>query len=154
MARNYTGLLKPVPLTISGTISLPASLAAGSQTYVTVVPDPTQPTITTNGFTAPSSETWVVTGVETYTAPSPDGVIRFKVNMVDQNVTFGPLSQTLPTIYHRKALQNFLELEPNAQAQPYFVNTSANGSTATTLDVQIYITRLPRGYKGPFAVYS
>jgi len=154
MAKNYTGILRPVPLTISGTISLAANLPAGSITYVTVTPDPTQPSITTNGFSAPSSETWVVTGVETYTAPAVDGVIRFKVNTVDQNITFGPLSQTLPTIYHRKSLQNFLELEPNAQAVPYFINTQANGTTAVTLNVQIYITRLPRGYKGPFAVYS
>lgn len=154
MAKNYTGLLRPVPLTISGTISMAASLPAGSLTYVSVTPDPTQPTVSSNGFSAPSSETWVVTGVETYSAPSPDGVVRFKINTVDQNVTFGPLSQTLPTIYHRKSLQNFLELEPNAQAQPYFVNTAANGSAAAVLDIQIYITRLPRGYKGPFAVYS
>lgn len=151
---NYTGLLKPVPLTVSGTISLAASLPAGSLTYISVVADPTQPTVSSNGFSAPSSETWVVTGVETYTAPATDGVIRFKVNTVDQNVTFGPLSQTLPTIYHRKALQNFLELEPNAQAQPYFVNSAAAGSAAETISVQIFITRLPRGYKGAFAVYT
>lgn len=151
---NYTGLLKPVPLTVSGTISLAASLPAGSLTYISVVADPTQPTVSSNGFSAPSSETWVVTGVETYTAPATDGVIRFKVNTVDQNVTFGPLSQTLPTIYHRKALQNFLELEPNAQAQPYFVNSATAGSAAETISVQIFITRLPRGYKGAFAVYT
>ena len=154
MAKNYTGLLRPVPLTVSGTITLAASLAAGNLTYVSVVADPTQPSVTANGFTAPSSETWVVTGVETFTAPATDGVIRFKVNTVDQNVSFGPLSQTLPSIYHRKSLQNFLELEPNAQAQPYFINTAAAGTATATIDVQIYITRLPRGYKGAFAVYS
>ena len=151
---NYTGLLRPVPLTLEGSISLAASLAAGSITYVVITPDPTQPSVTTNGFHAPSSETWVVTGVETYSAPAVDGVVRFKINTVDQNVTFGPLSQTLPTIFHRKALQNFLELEANADTQPYFVNYTAGGTASTAIDVQMFITRLPRGYKGAFTVYS
>ena len=151
---NYTGLLRPVPLTLSGTITVAASAAAGSATYVVITPDPTQPSVTTNGFHAPSSETWVVTGVETYSAPAIDGVVRFKVNTVDQNVTFGPLSQTLPTIFHRKALQNFLELEANAETTPYFVNYAAGGTASTAIAVQIFITRLPRGYKGAFTVYS
>ena len=147
---NYTKLQAPVPLSIIGSSTVSASATAGQSFSFALQSDPTQPGTTYTYLTAPPTESWLVHGVESLSTPAIDGVVTWKVDNVDQNIIFGPLSVTLPTIYHQRSFKaSYVDIGPTSRGQPYFVLAAANGTTTVTVNVQFYITRVPVGYKGP-----
>ena len=147
---NYTKLQAPVPLTIIGSSTVSASATAGQSFVFNLQSDPTQPGTTYTYLTAPPTESWLVHGVESLSTPAIDGVVTWKVDNVDQNITFGPLSVTLPSIFHQKSFKtSYVDIGPTSRGQPYLVITAANGTTTVTVDVQFYVMRVPVGYRGP-----
>jgi hypothetical protein len=150
----YSSLNAEVPLNIKAVAKVAGSAVAGSETYLTFTPDPTQPTDTTTALKVPPDEAWIIFDVYTpVQTPAIDGYVAFRVNKKDQNITFGPLSATYKNTYGYLELQSAISADPNSEVQSKYVIDVANGATtATTVSVNIRIKRVPKGYTGQLSL--
>lgn len=149
MTSNYTALAKPIRNTFNALITIPANNPMGTAVNLTIYTDPEQPSITSTFLQAFSNEEWYIYKVKSMSSPAIDGIIKFRVDTIAQNISFGPLSATLPSLEHTEDFINdFMVLQPMATGQPYFVPYAANGSVAINQYVQIYVLRVPLSYKG------
>lgn len=81
--------------------------------------------------------------------PTVDGVIKFRVDTIGQNIVFGPLSATLPSLEHIESFQeDYIVLQPNAVGQPYFVCSQTGPTVSITQSIQLYVVRVPLSYSG------
>lgn len=146
---NYSTLTGEVPLNIKSSVSIAASAASGTSGYLKFVPDPTQPTVTSTALQVPPDEAWVVFDVYSpVQTPAVDGYITFTVNRKPQNITFGPLSATYKNVFGYLEVSSAISANPNSQIQAQFITDAANGTTATTVTINVRIKRVPVNYTG------
>ena len=146
---NYTAITKPVRNTFDADIVIPANAVKGQAINLTIYTDPENPAITSANLKALSNETWYVYKIKSLGTPNVDGIIKFRVNGINENISFGPLSATLPSLEHVEDFQNdYIVLEPNATGQPYFIANTAGPTVSVTQSIQIYVVRVPDSYTG------
>ena len=146
---NYTAIEKPVRNTFDADIVIPANATKGQMINLTIYTDPENASITSASLKAVSNETWYVYKIKSLGTPNVDGVIKFRVNSINENIVFGPLSATLPSLEHIESFQeDYIVLEPNAIGQPYFVANQAGPTVSVTQSVQLYVIRVPDTYTG------
>ena len=150
MSSGYTRLTAPTPQTFIGTVNNGgAKLSVGAVIPFNFVTDPTQPNLTVPYLRVPPSEKWLVYQVYVPSSPSIDGLVKIKINGIDQNVQWGPLSQTVPTQYHVVAQNSQVLAQPNDELSFQLVLTSAVNTTATvTQTVYFNVMRMPKNYRG------
>lgn len=149
----YTRLAGEVPLDISATFPVAASALAGTQTRASFLTDPTQPGDTSPNLDVPPDEFWLIFDVYSpVQTPALDGYVLFRVNKKDQNITFGPLSATYKNIFGYQQLQSTLLADPNSTISAFLVNSAANGTEVTNVNVNVRIKRIPVGYNGPLTM--
>ncbi|MEM3858588.1 MAG: hypothetical protein QW478_04175 [Candidatus Micrarchaeaceae archaeon] len=151
MSSRYTRLTAPTPLAIPASFSNNGTkLAQGAKAPVYVVLDATLPNQTEQQIRIPPTEQWLFYQVYTPTAPSADAFISIKINGVDQNVTWGPLSQTLPTQYHVISQNAKILAKPNDIVQFFAIlaNTAMNTTAVVSQSFYINAMRIPSGYRG------
>ena len=81
-----------------------------------------------------------------------DGVVRFKVNGTEQQIQFGPMSQTLKSFNQPVSLKNAVLAESNDTLQPQYILNAANGTASETINLIMQIKRVPNSYKGPITL--
>ena len=146
---NYTAITKPVRNTFDADIVIPANAVKGQAINITIYTDPENPSITSANLKALSNETWYVYKIKSLGTPNVDGIIKFRVNGINENISFGPLSATLPSLEHVENFQeDYIVLEPNATGQPYFIANTAGPTVSVTQSIQIYVVRVPDSYTG------
>ena len=146
---NYINLVGEVPLNIRASVAIAASLPAGQSVYMKFTPDPTQPSVTSTSLRVPPDEGWIIYDVYSPVAvPAVDGDITFRVNKKNQEITFGPLSGTYKNVFGFIELSAAISANPNSSVEALFVTAAANGTTATTVLVNMRIKRVPQGYTG------
>ena len=79
-------------------------------------------------------------------------MVRFKVNGTEQQIQFGPMSQTLKSFNQPVSLKNAVLAESNDTLQPQYILNAANGTTAETINLIMQIKRVPNSYKGPITL--
>ena len=146
---SYSTLSGEVPLNIKASVAIAASLASGSSVYLKFTPDPTQPSVTSTALQVPPDEAWVVYDVYSpVQTPAVDGYVSFTVNRKPQNITFGPLSATYKNIFGFIEVSSAISANPNSQVQANFITDAANGTTTTTVNINVRIKRVPINYTG------
>ena len=151
--KMYSNLQGEVPLDIDATVTVAASTAQGTSTYMSFITDPTQPSVTSTSLTVPPDEYWLVYDVYTpVQTPNIDGYVTFRVNSKDQNITFGPLSATYKNIFGYAELSASIMADPNSTVAARFINSVANGTAAVTDNIHVRIKRVPVGYTGKITV--
>jgi len=153
MGRYRMSFVKPTaPYTQSwiGTVSIPASAAAGTVVGATINTDLSSGTQYTT-VPLPSDQYLLVYDVFVTAAPSVDGFVQFKVNNISQGQSFGPLSQTQRTFGSGRLTMrnNPLVITPSGLLSVAYITAAANGTSAVTQTFNISVMFIPRGYKGP-----
>lgn len=146
---NYTAVERPVRNTFDADIVIPANAQKGQAVNLTIYTDPENPSLTSTSLKAVSDEVWYVYKIKSLGTPTVDGVIKFRVDTIGQNIVFGPLSATLPSLEHIESFQeDYIVLQPNAVGQPYFVCSQTGPTVSITQSIQLYVVRVPLSYSG------
>ena len=146
---NYTGLEKPITNAFTAQIVVAPNAFMGTAINLTIYTDPENTTFTSSSLKPPISERWYVYKIKSIGTPAMDGVLKFRVDTIGQNIIFGPLSATLPSLEHvEELMSDYLTLEPTMVGEPYFVTGTPNGSAQITEYIQIYVRRVPLIYTG------
>ena len=151
-SNNYAVQTKPIPFMLTGSATIAGSAPAGTAVFASLIGDPSQPSVAVTTLSAPPDETWLISDIYSpVQSPAIDGVFQFKVNLKDQNMVFGPLSQTYRNVFGYISLKDVgpITIPPNGTAQIKFITSTANSSTtAVTVSFNVNITRIPAGYSG------
>ena len=152
----YVKFQAPVNLDLAVQVTIPASADNGSTNLFTIAIDPTIPSNTSTDLKVYSGEYWYVYNVYSPVSITAfggtDGVVRFKVNGTEQQIQFGPMSQTLKSFNQPVSLKNAVLAESNDTLQPQYILNAANGTASETINLIMQIKRVPNSYKGPITL--
>ena len=153
---EYVKFQNPVNLDLAVQVTIPASAANGSTNLFTIALDPTIPSNTSTDLRVYAGEYWYIYNVYSPVALTAfggtDGVVKFKVDGTEQQIQFGPMSQTSKTFNQAISLKNAVLATSNKSVQPQYILNAANGTTAETINLIMQIKRVPNGYSGPITL--
>ena len=147
---SYTRLTAPVPQVWLVQFPVAANQSAGYPVQGTIIPNPESPQYTASVYTVDSDAVFYIYNVyapSTTALAGLDGVVKFKVNGVDQNVKFGPLSQTIPSQYHIQTPPPIV-VPPAGRVEIFLVLLTNNGTAAVTVNAVVNVMKSPIGYSG------
>ena len=124
-SNQYSTLISEVEKDVVGSLTIPASQAAGQITYLQFANDPELPTVLDNYYQSPSTQKSVLFGVYVTSTLSVDGYLKFSVDDVETNITFGPLNPTNINIMNPVQFDHAIVLLPNSKLKVKFVQSSA-----------------------------
>ena len=126
MASNqYSTLLSEVEKDVFGVLNIPASQSAGQITYLQFANDPELPDVLDNYYESPTTQKQVLFGIYVTSSLAVDGFLKFVVNEVDTNITFGPLNPTNINIQNPVQFDHAIVLTPNSKMKVKFVQNIA-----------------------------
>ena len=139
-----------IPLDLIITFNYPANGALYTPLPGTIQNAPTngnQPEVIAH---APPDEQWLLD--EVYASSSAalagsDGYVTFNVNGKATNMQFGPLSDTLPTLFGQLQSAEGISVPPNGAVQVFFL-PSVTQTVAATVTAKVRFKRVPKGYAG------
>ena len=153
---EYVKFQNPVNLDLGVSVTIPASAANGSTNLFTIAIDPTIPSNTATDLKVYAGEYWYIYNVYSPVALTAyggtDGVVKFKIDGTEQQVQFGPMSQTVKSYNQAVSLKNAILATSNKSVQPQYILNAANGTTAVTINLIMQIKRVPNGYTGPITL--
>ena len=155
--KNRSTAIKPYYFFLQGNFTIPASSLPMPQVMSSIGiigqdntgPGPIQ-NISTHQFEAMKNERLILYDVQALSAPVVDGYLAFKVDNIDENINFGPVSVLLPSFYHR-GLFSFkpIQVGPNSSIAPIFrMSQSGVSNSTSTVSVQFYFVSVPTSYNG------
>ena len=125
MASNqYSTLVSEVEKDVYGVLNIPASQSAGQITYLQFANDPELPNVLDNYYESPSTQKQVLFGIYVTSSLPVDGFLKFVVNEVDTNITFGPLNPTNINIQNPVQFDHEIVLIPNSKLKVKFVQNT------------------------------
>lgn len=147
MASNqYSSLISEVEKDVVGSLNIPASQSAGQLTYLQFANDPELPNSLDNYYESPTTQKMVLFGIYVTSTLSVDGFLKFVVNEVDTNVTFGPLNPTNINIQNPVMFDHAIVLVPNSKMKVKFIQSSATtDSVSETIGLRFMMA--PAGQK-------
>ncbi len=147
---SVTRAVAPYPQTWTCTTAqIAASAPAGTVVSVNIVTDLSVGT-SYSTVLIPPSQFLVIYDVYATSTPSPDGLVGFKVDNIQQGQNFGPLSQTLRSYGSgRLSMRNNpLIIRNSGLLSLSFITTTANGTSAAQVSFIVQVLYVPRDYKG------
>jgi hypothetical protein len=142
---SFTGLRQPITQVIRVKFSIPANSPQGTVLIGDVITDPALDA--KKELTVPANEIWHVT--EIYAEESADvgvdGYVDLKVNDLNQNLRFGPLKQTLKTLFKPVALRQAIVIDRLSKVNFLFQTRVTSGASATTTTITVEVVRVPAG---------
>ena len=151
LGTQFTKLTQPTPYVVTVSFSIASGAGAGSTVQGQFVVNPAQPNLTTAQLPVPYNEKWAIVDAYATASPAVDGYLQFSFGLIQQPISYGPLSQTLRSLYARIKFTPIL-LPPNATLQVYYVLIET-ASASATVTANLNIMRLPIDYSGPVPVF-
>ena len=130
-SNQYSTLISEVEKDVVGNLKIPASQAAGQITYLQFANDPELPAVFDNYYQSPSTQKSVLFGIYVTSSLSVDGYLKFTVDDVETNITFGPLNPTNINIQNPVQFDHAIVLLPNSKLKVKFVQNAATTSEVT-----------------------
>ena len=131
VSNQYSTLISEVEKDVVGYINIPASQNAGQITYLQFANDPELPNTMETFYQAPSTQKNVLFGIYVTSSLSVDGYLKFVVDDVDTNITFGPLNPTNINIQNPVQFDHAIILLPNSKLKVKFVQSVATTSAVS-----------------------
>lgn len=147
MASNqYSSLISEVEKDVVGSLNIPASQSAGQLTYLQFANDPELPGVLENYYESPTTQKMVLFGIYVTSTLAVDGFLKFIVNEVDTNVTFGPLNPTNINIQNPVMFDHAIVLIPNSKMKVKFIQNVATTDSVSE-NVGLRFMMAPAGQK-------
>jgi hypothetical protein len=142
---SFTGLRQPITQVIRVKFSIPANSPQGTVLIGDIITDPALDA--KKELTVPANEVWHVTEIYAEDAADVgvDGYVDLKVNDLNQNLRFGPLKQTLKTLFKPVALRQAIVIDRLSKINFLFQTRVASGASATTTTITVEVVRIPAG---------
>jgi len=143
-SNQYSTLISEVEKDVVGSLTIPASQSAGQITYLQFANDPELPSVLDNYYQSPSTQKSVLFGIYVTSSLAVDGYLKFSVDDVETNITFGPLNPTNINIQNPVMFDHAIVLLPNAKMKVKFVQaTATTASVSETVGLRFIVA--PKG---------